>query len=141
MVIKYKTISEYIYSLSPEQKRTVRFLDTLIRKTATKLKRKLWQQKLWGGLNVSIIGYGEYGQVYNTGKKVSWFLIGLTAYKNNYSIYINAVYDKKYLAEANKKRLGKVSVGKSCIRFKKLEDLNVVVLQELVRQAHTKRIR
>ena len=40
-----------------------------------------------------------------------------------------------YLAEQNKARPGEVSVGKNCIRFRKLEDLNLKVVLELVQRA------
>ena len=36
-----------------------------------------------------------------------------------------------YVAELNKDRLPKANIGKSCIRFKKLDDLDVDVLKEI----------
>lgn len=41
----------------------------------------------------------------------------------------------EYLAEKNAKRLGQVSVGKSCIRFNKLEKVNLDVLKEVIQKA------
>ncbi len=43
--------------------------------------------------------------------------------------------DDSHLAEANADRLGKVSVGKSCIRVKRLEHLDLEVLAEVVAEA------
>ena len=48
------------------------------------------------------------------------------------SIYVCAVVEGKYLAETYAKELGKVSVGKSCIRFKKLEDVHLPTLKKLI---------
>lgn len=59
-------------------------------------------------------------------------MVALANHKNYISLYICAVKDGKYVAETNKNRLGKVSVGRSCIRFKKLEDLNLDVVRELL---------
>lgn len=46
--------------------------------------------------------------------------------------YICAVVDGEYLAESNADRLGRVSVGKSCVRFTRLDNVDLDVLRELV---------
>lgn len=46
-----------------------------------------------------------------------------------------AVVNGKYLAEAHKKELGKVNVGKSCIRLKKVNDLNLETLKNVIKAA------
>lgn len=51
------------------------------------------------------------------------------------SLYICSADKNGYLAEQNAKSLGKVKVGKSCINFKKLEDLNLEAALALVKQA------
>lgn len=55
--------------------------------------------------------------------------------KNYISIYICALEQGEYIAEKYKRLLGKVSVGKSCIRFKKLEDLNLNELKNILKKA------
>jgi hypothetical protein len=45
------------------------------------------------------------------------------------------VVDGEYLAEARSEKLGKVSCGKSCIRFTSLDEVDVVELDRLVREA------
>ena len=55
--------------------------------------------------------------------------------KTGVSLYLSATEGGSYLAEANKDRLGKVSVGRSCIRAKRVDDLDFDVLAELVRRA------
>ncbi|CAN5714286.1 hypothetical protein BH23CHL5_BH23CHL5_09670 [soil metagenome] len=47
-------------------------------------------------------------------------------------MYINAVEDNAYLTEKYKDRIGKAKVGKSSISFKKLSDIDVDVLIEMV---------
>jgi hypothetical protein len=129
------TITAYLQSLPKEQREVLARIDTLIRAQAPQLKRRLWQQKLWGGTFVQIIGYGEYRTTYTSGREVRWFLIGLTAHKADFSLYVNAVQDGKYLAEAYKDTLGKVRVGKSLIRFKTTDTLNLEALTKLIKQA------
>jgi hypothetical protein len=51
------------------------------------------------------------------------------------SIYICSVEYGQYIAEKYKNELGKVNVGKSCIRFKKLTDLNLQTLETVIKIA------
>ena len=82
-----------------------------------------------------MIGYGNYSYTLANGKDSVWFIAGIACQKNYVSVYIAAADKDGYLAENNKHRLGKVSVGKSCIRIKKLEDVDLAVLAELVQKA------
>jgi hypothetical protein len=81
------------------------------------------------------LAYGPHHYRYASGREGDWFVVGLANQKRYVSVYLCAVVDGEYLAEANASRLGKVSVGKSCIRFTKLEQLDLGVLAELVRQS------
>jgi hypothetical protein len=65
----------------------------------------------------------------------TWPLIALAAQKRHLSLYVCAVVDGAYLAEARADRLGTVSCGKSCIRFRSLDALDVDELSALVRDA------
>ena len=65
----------------------------------------------------------------------TWPLIALAAQKRHLSLYVCAVVDGEYLAEARAERLGKVSCGKSCIRFSSLDAVDAEELGALVRDA------
>lgn len=82
-----------------------------------------------------MLGYGPFHYRYATGREGDTYVVSLANQKRYVSLYLCATTDDGYLAEANAERLGNVSVGKSCIRFKKLEDLDLDVLAELVRTA------
>jgi hypothetical protein len=62
-----------------------------------------------------------------------WPLIALAAQKRHLSLYVCAVVDGAYVAEQRAARLGKVSCGKSCIRFTSLDDVDGDELTALVR--------
>jgi hypothetical protein len=64
-----------------------------------------------------------------------WPLISLAAQKRHLSLYVAAVVDGEYLAEARAGRLGEVSCGKSCIRFRSLDAVDTDELTTLVRDA------
>ena len=63
------------------------------------------------------------------------FVVGLANQRHYMSAYICCMVDGKHLAEAYAKDLGNVSCGKSCIRFRKLEDLNLPVFRKVVKLA------
>jgi hypothetical protein len=62
-------------------------------------------------------------------------LIALAAQKRHLSLYVCAVVDGGYLPETRAERLGRVSCGKSCIRFTSLEKVDRAELSALLRDA------
>ena len=97
--------------------------------------RSLWEGVFWGGSEQRIIGYGDLSYVRSDKQEVRWFLVGLARQKNYYSVYVNAADGRRYLAEAYAGRLGKAKVGKSSISFRKLADVDLDVLSELLERA------
>jgi hypothetical protein len=79
------------------------------------------------------IGYGLHTMKYADGTTREFYQIGLSANKTGISVYILGIEDKKYLAEAYGKELGKASVTGYCIRFKTLKDINIDVLEAAIR--------
>ena len=79
------------------------------------------------------IGYGLQTMKYADGSTREFYQIGLSANKTGISVYIIGLEDKKYLAEAFGKALGKASVTGYCIRFKTLKDINTDVLEAAIR--------
>ena len=84
----------------------------------------------------SILGYGLMPYRPGSAKETTQVpLISLAPQKRHLSLYVFAVVDGQYLAEARAEKLGRVSCGKSCIRFASLERVDVVELDRLVRDA------
>ena len=79
------------------------------------------------------IGYGLHTMKYADGTTREFYQIGLSANKTGISVYILGIEDKKYLAEAYGKELGKASVTGYCIRFKTLKDINIHTLEAAIR--------
>ncbi len=126
---------DYIASQEPEIQSVLDKLHTLIKTALPDQDMCMWEGVFWGGSEQRIIGYGNFSYVRSDKKKVEWFLIGLTKQKNYFSIYVNAVEGKQYLAEIYNSRLGKVKTGKSSISFRNLEDINLDVLREMIEHA------
>jgi hypothetical protein len=108
----------------------LRELDKVIRKAAPKLKPFFIETPTMAGL-----AYGSYHYKYASGREADWPVIGLGVQKNHLSLYVCVAKNGQYLAEIYRESLGKVSCGKSCIRFKKIEDLNLDVVRKLCSEA------
>ena len=79
------------------------------------------------------IGYGLQTIKYADGKTREFYQIGMSPNTTGISVYILGIKDKKYLAQAYGKKLGKASVSGYCIKFKTLKDINVDILQSAIR--------
>lgn len=98
-------------------------------------ERVLWEGKFWGGTQQHIIGYGSYRYRGRSGSEGEWFVLGLAAQKNYFSLYINATEDGAYLSERYASRLGKVKAAKANVQFKRASDLDLDVLREMAARA------
>ncbi len=125
----------YLASLPDEHRDTMTTIDRTIHRALSDRRRVLWQGVFWGGTHQSIIGYGRIDHTGASGDTVEWFLVGLARQKRNYSIYVNATADNAYLAHRYADRLGKVKLGAASIGFRRLEDIDLVGLTELVTEA------
>jgi len=128
---------DFLAALDDEDVRAaMRRLDELIVANMPGRSRTLWEGVFWGGTEQSIIGYGDIVQPRPRGESVEWFAVGLARQSANYSIYVNAVDDGDYLGRQYADRLGKVKVGAASIGFRRLDDVDLDVLAELVARAH-----
>jgi uncharacterized protein YdhG (YjbR/CyaY superfamily) len=123
---KAASVKEYLDHVPAERKEIINFLHEWIQKTAPELKPHF---------AYNMLGYGTMKYLNYKKETIDWPIVALANQKNYVSLYVCAVQDGQYIAEKHKDKLGKVSVGKSCIRFKKLEDLNLDTLKDVVRSA------
>ncbi|MAT41147.1 MAG: hypothetical protein CL609_02320 [Anaerolineaceae bacterium] len=82
--------------------------------------------KMWGD---SIVGFGSYHYKYASGQEGDWMLTAFSPRKQNLTLYIMPGFERY---ENLMKQLGKYKTGKACLYIKKLEDVNLDVLKELV---------
>ncbi len=81
---------------------------------------------MWGP---SIIGYGRYHYRYDSGREGDACRIGFSPRKGQTVLYLAEGYEAK---EALLTRLGKHKIGKACLYIKRLSDVDVAVLEEMI---------
>lgn len=121
-----RSSKEYFDSLPEERHKPMAFLDKLIRETAPSFKPNFLY---------NMPGYGSFKYKNSKKEELDWPTIAIASQKNYMSVYVCAIDGDQYIAEKYKDKLGKVSVGRSCIRFKKLEDVNLDILKTVIKEA------
>ena len=86
-----------------------------------------WAPKMWGP---SLIGYGKYDYTYDSGRTGEMLATGFSPRKANLVLYIMPGY-AEYAPMLD--RLGKHKLGKSCLYINKLADVDMDVVEEIVR--------
>ena len=133
-----KTAQEYFDALPPERRESMDFLHKFIQRVAPTLTPHFaYNMPGYGSFKYKPSLKSSLSSDYKNNKKemLDWPIIALASQKNYISLYVCAVEDGEYIAEKYKGELGKVSVGRSCIRFKKIEDINLKTLEEVLKAA------
>ncbi len=121
------TPEEYLAQVNEARRPDLVALDALIRETCPELEPHI---------RAGVLGYGTY--TYQCKEKpAEWCKIGLASNKQYISLYFCVSDENGYLAEQYREALPKANIGKSCVRFKRLEQLDPNVLKEMLRKAST----
>ena len=121
-----KSVQEYLSMVPADRKKEIDFLHDFIQKTVPNLKPYY---------ATNMIGYGSFYYLDSKKQKKEWPIISLAYQKNYISIYVCALIADKVAVEKYKKELGKLSKGISCIRFKKIEEINLETLKIVLKLA------
>ena len=123
------TVAQYVAALPPEKRKVVSALRKLVR---ANLPKGYVEALSWGVISYEI-PLKLYPDTYN-GKPLCF--AGIASTKSGYSLYLTCTYqDPKVLAwfqKAFAKAGKKLDMGKSCVRFKRLEDLPLEVIAEVI---------
>jgi hypothetical protein len=119
------------FAAAGDRAEELRRVDALIQAAAPGIDRQLVPAG-----SGRMLGYGLMPYRPRSAKETTTVpLIALAAQKRHLSVYVCAVVDGEYLAESRAAQLGRVSCGKSCIRFTSLDRVDTVALDRLVRDA------
>ncbi|MEO8823020.1 MAG: DUF1801 domain-containing protein [Ginsengibacter sp.] len=120
------SVDEYLSMIPGDRKKDIDFLHNFIQKAVPKLKPYFAS---------NMLGYGSFYYLDSKKQKKDWPIIALANQKNYISIYVCALIEDKTTAEKYKKDLGKLTKGLSCIRFKKIEEINLETLKIILKLA------
>ena len=87
------------------------------------------EPRMWG---TSMVGFGSYHYKYASGREGDWFVAGFAPRKQDLTLYIMAGFSR-YASLL--KKLGKHKTGKSCLYIKRLDDVDIVTLKELIKES------
>lgn len=117
------SVADFINAVADEQKRNDSFVILDLMEKATGDKPKMW--------GTSLIGYGNLRYISpNTQREVDWFKIGFSPRKAALTLYLMNL-EPEYRA-ASLEKLGKYKTDGGCIYIKKLADVDMDVLSEMI---------
>ena len=116
-----QSVKDFVNAIKDEQRKKDCRTVSRIMKRITKANPKMW--------GPGIVGFGSYHYKYASGREGDWFLVGFAPRKQNLTLYIMSGF-KKYSALL--KKLGKHKIGGSCLYVKRLDDVDMDVLTELI---------
>ena len=115
------SVEDYIASRANEEQRAdCKTLMSILERVTKQ------QPKMWGP---SMVGYGSCRYTYESGRTGEMFLTGFAIRGRELVVYVAAEEKEQ---RALRSKLGKHKMGKSCLYFKRLADLDKTVLEQLV---------
>jgi hypothetical protein len=126
---KATTVDAYLEELPPERRAIVASVRDLVRRNLPEGYRETMN---WGMISYEL-PLERYPNTYN---KQPLGYAALAAQKNNYTLYLTCTYQndkqRKWLEREFKKAGKKLDMGKSCLHFKRLEDLPLDVIAQAI---------
>jgi hypothetical protein len=128
----------------PEKQSATAFLNTIedeTKRADSKVILKLMQDitgekpVMWG---TAIIGFGHSHYTYESGREGDWFRMGFSPRKANLTLYLMGGLS---LYEKHLEKLGKYKTGKGCLYINKLEQVDMKVLTDMIKQANAKSLK
>ena len=118
------SVKDFLKSVTDTQKRKDSLVLIEMMSKITKEKPKMW--------GPSIIGFGSYHYKYESGHEGDMCIVGFSPRKAAISIYISAGFKKR---DSLLKKLGKHKSAVACLYVKKLEDVDLKILKELITES------
>lgn len=124
------SVEDFLGTIQDEQKQKDAFSLLELFKEVTAEPAKMW--------GASIVGFGEQPYERADGSEHSWMKTGFSPRKQNLTLYIMSGFEeyadaRGYNPEPLLDKLGPHSTGKSCLYIKRLSDINVSVLEQLIK--------
>jgi len=137
MQSKAKTVNEYLKALPADWRKAI----STVRKTILKSLPKGYKEIMQYGMIGYVVPLKLFPQGYLGDKTIPLPYAGLASQKNHMSVYLMGVYSEKsdkWFRELYKKSGKKLDMGRSCVRFKKLENLPLDVIGKAIARTSVK---
>ena len=139
MQSKAKTVNQYLAELPADRRKVMKAVRAVVLKNLPKGYAE--------GMQCGMIGYfiphSIYPPGYHCDPKQPLPFAGLASQKNHMAIYLMCVYSdpelEDWFREAWAKTGKKLDMGKSCVRFKKLDDVALEVIGQAIRKVPVKK--
>ena len=118
------SVEAFLNKVADEQRRKDCFTLVKMMRAATKAEPAMW--------GPAIVGFGRHQYKYPSGRELEWFLVGFSPRKQDLTLYIMPGVERY---PSLMKKLGKHKTGKSCLYIKKLEDVDLPALTQLIKQS------
>lgn len=120
------SVPDFLNAMKDEQKRK----DSL---SLVEIFKSITQEDpvMWG---TSIIGFGEYHYKYDSGREGDFLITGFSPRKAALTLYLMGCMEKEFTPLMEK--LGKYKTGVGCLYFKKLADIDLEILKELIAKSY-----
>ncbi len=132
MISKAKSPEDYLNSLPEDRKKALQ----AVRKVILKSLPKGYEETMQYGMISYVVPLKKYPAGYLGKKDVPLPYASLASQKNHMAVYLLNIYmnnkNQKWFEKAYKASGKKMDVGKSCVRFKNLEDLPLDVIGKAV---------
>lgn len=121
------SVEQFIAAVAPPAKHDdAKVLDAMFRRVTGE------EPRMWGP---TIIGYGDYRTIYDSGREVHSLRAGFSPRKAKHSLYLMGGYCDAEAGERRREqltRLGKHGMGTNCLYINKLADVDLGVLEEMI---------
>ena len=125
------SVTDFINAIKDETKRKDSLRLVELMKKQTKRDAKMW--------GPSIIGFGSYHYIYESGREGDAPLVGFSPRTAALTIYLSGQFENR---DELLEELGKHKTEKGCVYIKKLEDINISTLEKMIVNhiKHTKKL-
>jgi hypothetical protein len=114
-------VTHFINTVEDEMKRNDAFELLKIIQEVTRFEPKMW--------GTAIIGFGSYHYKYASGHEGDAPLVGFSPRKDAISVYLYSSFENKDILLS---KFGKYKAGKGCIYIKKLADIDLEILKQMI---------
>ena len=119
-----QSVEEFLNAVEDDQKRKDSFAILELMKQITGMEPKMWGS--------SIVGFGSYHYKYDSGREGDAILAGFSPRKQALTIYNMGGFEED---DDLLKKLGKHTTGKGCLYIKRLDDIDLPTLTNLIEES------